>query len=102
MRKLLRLAPLPAILAAMTLLEAPAAFADSGGTAFVCPVFNSDSVGEHNPNVFEIAGGDYSIIPGKSQGWSVPDHATNGDGAGGPFGPHSSPGDTDYTAIWHG
>ena len=102
MRKLIRLAPVSAIIAVVMLMGATAAFADDGGTAFVCPVFNSDAVGEHNPNAISIADGDSSIIPGKSQGLSVPDHATNGNGAGSPGGAHSSPGDTDYTAIWHG
>lgn len=65
---------------------------------FVCPVFNPDSaVGEHNPNAVQIGDGDYSII---GPDVSVPANATNGDGAGSPPGPHSSPGDTDYTAIW--
>jgi len=67
---------------------------------FVCPVFNSGSaVGAHNPNAVEIANGDYTI-PGPNV--SVPIHATNGDGAGSPRGDHSSPGDSDYSAIWSG
>jgi hypothetical protein len=67
---------------------------------FVCPVFNDGSaVGAHNPNAVEIGDGDYSII---GPNVSVPTHATNGDGAGTPGGPHSSPGDSDYTAIWSG
>ena len=67
---------------------------------FVCPVFNADAVGAHNPNaVFLPGGGDsfYSII---GPDVSVPDRATNAGGAGSPMGAHSSPGDTDYTAIW--
>jgi len=67
---------------------------------FVCPVFNSNSgAGAHNPNAVEIAGGDYTII---GPNVKVPIHATNGNGAGSPGGPHSSPGDSDYTAIWAG
>ena len=66
---------------------------------FVCPVFNSDSVGEHNPNTVPIAGGDYTI-PGPNV--SVPIHATNDDGAGTPGGDHTTPGDTSYTAVWAG
>jgi len=67
---------------------------------FVCPVFNPKSaVGEHNPNAVPIFGGDYTI-PGPNV--SVPLNATNGNGAGSPVGPHSAPGDTDYTAIWSG
>ena len=64
---------------------------------FVCPVFNSAAVGAHNPNAVMIGGGDYSIIGPEV---SVPDHATNGNGAGSPGGAHSRPGDTNYTAIW--
>ena len=65
---------------------------------FVCPVFNPDSaVGEKNPNAVPIGGGDYTIV---GPNVSVPDQATNGGGEGTPGGEHSSPGDTDYTAIW--
>lgn len=78
--------------------------------AFVCPVFNDNSaVGDKNPNAFMIYDGDYSILPGKAgehgpnvaEHMSVPIHATNGDGTGSPPGPHSSPGDSNYTAIWN-
>jgi hypothetical protein len=79
-------------------------------SAFVCPVFNPDSMaGVKNPNAFAIAPeGDvahYSIAPGKAFTHPggpvmVPLHATNGNGTGSPGGPHSEPGDTDYTAIW--
>jgi hypothetical protein len=67
---------------------------------FVCPVFNDNSqAGAHNPNAVQIAGGDFTII---GPNVTVPVHATNGNGAGSPGGPHSSPGDSDYTAIWSG
>ena len=75
-------------------------------SAFVCPVFNANSqAGNKNPNAVGIAEGDKSILPGKAAGdaghlngpVSVPENATN---SGAPNGPHSSPGDTDYTAIW--
>lgn len=78
--------------------------------AFVCPVFNDDAaVGDHNPNVITIYDGDYSILPGKAgeHGPNVTEHmmvpitATNGDGDGSPAGPHSSPGDSNYTAVWN-
>jgi len=65
---------------------------------FVCPVFNADAVGAHNPNAVRIGGNDYSII---GPDVVVPTHATNGDGAGSPGGAHSSPGDANYTAIWN-
>jgi hypothetical protein len=67
---------------------------------FVCPVFNPNSqVAAHNPNAVEIGGGDYTIIGPNVR---VPVHATNGNGSGTPGGPHSAPGDSDYTAIWSG
>jgi hypothetical protein len=67
---------------------------------FVCPVFNQNSaVGMKNPNAVQIGGGDFTVIGPQL---TVPLHATNGDGAGTPPGPHSVPGDTDYTAIWAG
>lgn len=78
--------------------------------AFVCPVFNDDAaVGDSNPNVITIYGGDHSLLPGRAgehgpgvdEFMSVPEGATNGDGGGSPAGPHSSPGDTDYTAVWN-
>lgn len=65
-------------------------------TGFVCPVISTDAV-LNSPNGATIGGGDYSII---GPDVTVPVHATNGNGAGTPGGPHSSPGDTDYTAIW--
>ena len=75
-------------------------FAVEKTDGFVCPVFNSGSaVGEKNPNAIEIGGGDYTIL---GPNVSVPINATNGDGSGTPGGAHSSPGDTDYTAIWSG
>jgi hypothetical protein len=67
---------------------------------FVCPVFNENSAaGMKNPNAVPIGEGHYTII---GPDVSVPLHATNGDGAGTPPGPHSEPGDTDYTAVWAG
>ena len=80
------------------------AVASAGGVektdGFVCPVFNADSaVAVSNPNVVIIGGGDATIV-GPSV--SVPTGATNGDGAGTPGGSHSSPGDSDYTAVWAG
>ena len=65
-------------------------------TGFVCPVISTDAV-LNSPNGAAIGGGDYSII---GPNVTVPVHATNGNGAGTPGGSHSSPGDTDYTAIW--
>ena len=67
----------------------------SGG-AFVCPVISTDAV-LNAKNGIQINGA-YSII---GPTVSVPVGATNGDGAGSPGGPFSSPGDTNYTAIWN-
>jgi len=66
-------------------------------TGFVCPVISTDAV-LHSPNGGEIYDGDYSIII--DHDITIPVHATNGNGSGAPDGAHSSPGDTDYTAIW--
>lgn len=63
---------------------------------FVCPVITTENV-LHSPKAQPIGEGHYTI---GGPDVSVPLHATNGDGAGTPPGPHSQPGDTDYTAIW--
>lgn len=63
---------------------------------FVCPVITTNNV-LNSPKAQAIGEGHYTI---SGPDVSVPLHATNGDGAGTPPGPHSEPGDTDYTAIW--
>lgn len=63
---------------------------------FVCPVITTDAV-LNSPKGGPIGEGHYTI---GGPDVSVPMHATNGDGTGTPPGPHSQPGDTDYTAIW--
>ena len=63
---------------------------------FVCPVISTDSV-LNSPKGMAIGEGHYTII---GPNVSIPLHATNANGAGTPPGPHSQPGDTDYTAIW--
>ena len=63
---------------------------------FVCPVITTAAV-MNSPHGMMIGEGHYSIIGPEV---TVPEHATNGDGDGAPGGPHSQPGDTDYTAIW--
>ena len=70
--------------------------------AFVCPVITQEAVGMHNPIASPIGEGHYTVVPTTANNGNlyVPIHATNGDGAGTPPGPHSQPGDTDYTAIW--
>lgn len=63
---------------------------------FVCPVIKTSAV-LNSPRGAAIGEGHYSII---GPNVNVPIHATNSDGTGVPPGPHSEPGDTDYTAIW--
>ena len=72
-------------------------------SAFVCPVITQDAVGMHNPQAGPLGTtGDYTVVPQTANNGNlyVPVTATNGDGYGLPGGPHSAPGDTDYTAIW--
>ncbi len=64
---------------------------------FVCPIIPTSKV-IASPNATQLPGGDYTIL---GPTVVVPTHATNGNGAGSPGGPHSSPGDTDYTPIWN-
>ncbi len=75
-----------------------AVFSARARADFVCPVFNSDAVGQHNPNAVPIAGGDYTII---GPDVNVPDTATNLDGSGNPAGNHAGPGDEGYSPIWN-
>ena len=66
---------------------------------FICPVLGGKAgMNGNSEKIVQPPGGFYSVI-GPSV--NVPVHATNGDGAGSPAGPFSSPGDTDYTAIWN-
>ncbi|MBD3207268.1 hypothetical protein GF319_13135 [Candidatus Bathyarchaeota archaeon] len=65
--------------------------------SFVCPVIDFKKTPNENTPFVEIGEGHYSVIGPDVR---VPVHATNGDGTGVPPGPHSEPGDTDYTAIW--
>jgi hypothetical protein len=69
---------------------------DTTSSGFVCPVISTDNV-LHSPKGGTLSGGDYTI---GGPDVSVPTHATNGDGTGSPQGTHSSPGDTNYSAIW--
>ncbi len=104
MTKIIRIA---LVLTALSALTATTAFAagpvEKSDTAFVCPVLGGAagmSHGQSDPApLVPIADGDYTV---GGPHVSVPLHATNGDGAGSPGGSHSSPGDTDYTAIWSG
>lgn len=86
--------------APITLSDAQLDSVAAGGVervdGFVCPVISTDAV-LNSVNGAAIAGGDYTIA---GPDVSIPLLATNGAGAGSPGGSHSSPGDTDYTAIW--
>ena len=68
---------------------------------FVCPVLGGQAGEQHgnsNPSKIVPIGPDDYTVPGPVV--KVPVHATNDDGSGTPPGPHASPGDTSYTAIW--
>jgi hypothetical protein len=103
----LALAAMAASFAAVTTHADPVSLTDTqmdsvaaGGVeridGFVCPVITTENV-LHSPKAGPIGEGHYTV---GGPDVSVPLHATNGDGAGTPPGPHSQPGDTDYTAIW--
>ncbi|MFH1256631.1 MAG: hypothetical protein V1494_05050 [Candidatus Diapherotrites archaeon] len=76
-------------------VSAAAAVEKTGG--FVCPVISTSAVLNSPKGAALGDTGDYTI---GGPNVMVPVHATNGDGTGVPAGPHSGPGDTDYTAIW--
>ena len=62
---------------------------------FVCPVISTAKVLNSTKGI--TINGAYSVL---GPNVSIPLHATNGNGAGSPGGSFSSPGDSDYTAIW--
>ena len=68
---------------------------------FVCPVLGGkggeNAIAKGKGKFIEIFDGDVSIA---GPNVHVPVHATNDNGAGSPGGAHTSPGDTEYTAIW--
>jgi hypothetical protein len=89
--------------------SAMAATPDRASDPFVCPVLTVSGQAFDNSGKFgPIGDGTYTFAPGSAGSadtfnGNVPDTATNADGAGSPTpGGHSSPGDTDYTAIWSG
>jgi hypothetical protein len=108
-RRLLTAVGAMAILAGFSASSAAAAPPERAEDPFVCPVLTvSDNAVSHADGRFnEIGEGEYTFGPGSAGSaetfnGNVPSHATNGDGAGSPGGPHSAPGDTDYTGIWSG
>ena len=97
---------------AATVVAATGAFLAGPGAGaaiadFVCPVLPGSEQRGQSEQFITLPNGDKSILPGHAgeefdSPVDVGDHATNGDGAGSPGGSHSTPGDTDYTAIWSG
>jgi hypothetical protein len=83
---------------------AGAAFAD-----FVCPVLPISEQAKENATAngqfITVSGGDASILPGNAGNTtdtvSVPDNATNQNGAGSARGAHAVPGESGYTAVWN-
>jgi hypothetical protein len=89
--------------------SAMAAPPERASDPFVCPVLTVSQQAVDNSGKFNAIGdGSYTFAPGNAGSadtfnGNVPNTATNADGAGSPTpGGHSSPGDTDYTAIWSG
>ena len=103
MRKNRKLLFIPVVVALFVIGNVGVASAD-----FVCPVFEAGSAPiDHNKNLIPIAGGDYTIFPGKAGvapggvGVDYPDQATNLDGTGDPGGTHAAPGDPGYSPLWN-
>lgn len=94
MKKLIILAIAVAVISIMAI---PATLFADTVEGFVCPVISTENV-LNSPNGAMIGQGNYTIIgPNVTVGSYK---ATNGEGTGTPPGPHSEPGDKDYTAIW--
>jgi hypothetical protein len=94
------------LMVVMSVFTVTAAFADAPPEktdGFVCPVLGGQAGDDHgNANVdviVPIYGGDFTVA---GPDVSVPILATNDEGNGAPGGPHTSPGDQGYTAIWGG
>jgi hypothetical protein len=74
---------------------------------FVCPVLKVPAQAHGSGQFADLGNGESTILPGNAGSGEtfngkVPNHATNADGAGAPDDTHSSPGDTDYGAVWSG
>jgi len=100
MKKLFQILVMTALLSTLFVTAAFAGGPDKTD-GFVCPVLGGkagEAHGKSDPGkIIQIGGGDFSVVGPDVR---VPVHATNDNGAGSPGGPHASPGDTDYTAIW--
>lgn len=107
-KKILAVLGATAVVAGLSAGSALAAPPERASDPFVCPVLTLPDQAVDNSDRFnELPSGEYTFGPGaagsaETFNGNVPDHATNGDGAGSPGGDHSAPGDTDYTAIWSG
>jgi hypothetical protein len=108
-KRLLVAASSVALLAGIAASSAVAATPVRAEDPFVSPVLsvNGNAVEHADGHFKEIGEGQYTFAPGaagsaETFNGKVPNQATNGGGTGSPGGAHSSPGDTDYTAIWSG
>ena len=107
-RRITTVMGITAVVAAVAAGPAFAGPPDRASDPFVCPVLTLPEQAALNSGHFNSLGdGQYTFGPGSAGSadtfnGNVPNHATNGDGAGSPGGPHSAPGDTDYSAIWSG
>jgi hypothetical protein len=107
-KRMLVLTGVAAVFACLPPSSALAAPPDRAEDPFVCPVLTVSEQAAANSGRFGLIGdGEYTFAPGSAGSaqtfnGNVPNHATNGDGAGTPGVDHSAPGDTDYTAIWSG
>jgi hypothetical protein len=85
------------LISLMLLAQSAAAAPPEVAEGFVCPVIKTDAV-LNSPKGSALGDtGDYTI---GGPDVNVPVQATNDDGAGIPAGPHASPGDPSYSAIW--
>jgi hypothetical protein len=107
-KRLLTAVSAVAVLAGFSASSAVASTPERASDPFVCPVLSvSEHAVESSGQFNSIGEGEYTFGPGaagdpETFNGKVPNLATNGDGEGVPPGPRSSPGDTDYTAIWSG
>jgi hypothetical protein len=96
-----------ALFAGLFSSSAMAAPPDPAADPFVCPVLNvPEHVEDPGGPIVEL-GDDSTILPGNAGSadtfnGNVPNHATNGDGAGTPGVDHTEPGDSGYSAVWSG
>jgi ABC-type phosphate transport system substrate-binding protein len=95
------------LLAGLFASSAAAAPPERASDPFVCPVLKVPEPAKGSGQFADLGNGESTILPGNAGSsdtfnGKVPSHATNGEGTGSPGGAHSSPGDTDYSAVWSG